>query len=458
MLIEQLAAHALHTRYDRFPADVVEAARLRLIDALSCTLGGMHGSGIAGMRELVLEWGGKPQATVLAFGDRVPLHQAAWLNSLMTRSFDFEVCGPEPEGINAGKMVGHVSSTTEPTALAVAEFMGASGQDLLSAVILGGDIAARIAVADEFNFDRCFEVCGTANAFGAAALTGRLMGLDPAQMVNAFGILLHLLGGSFQSLWDGVDSFKLPGAMAASHGVMAVQMALKGFSGVRDALESPQGYFALFGNKPQPSNALADLGQVFYAKGQHKLHPSCYGNHNPIDSAQEIVSQHRFDPQDIELVTLEVPPHRVRHFLNQPMDAGDAQPRSLFSIPYGVANVLVRREVRLEHYTEPCIRDPQVLALTHKVRLEPSLSSGKNHAGRLVVKLRDGRELSAYREAPRGWLDNPIGAEDIHRKYWRNVEFCGAIPREQAQAALDMLGRLETLPDVRLLVAQLSRA
>lgn len=455
MLIEQLAAHALATRYEDFTPDVIEAARQRLIDALSCTLGGMRGSGIAGMRELVRDWGGTPQATVLAFGDRLPLHQAAWLNSLMTRSLDFEVCGPEPEGANAGKMVGHVASTTEPTALATAEFTGASGKDLLAAVILGGDIAARVAVADEFNFDRCFEVCGTANAFGATALVGRLMGLDQAQLVNAFGILLHLLGGSFQSLWDGVDTFKLPGAMSASHAVMAVQMSLKGFSGVRDALESPQGYFALFGNQPTPSNALTDLGKVFYVKGQHKLHPSCYGNHNPIDSALEIVAGHAFDAKDIEDVTLEVPAHRIHHFLNQPMDAGNAQPRSLFSIPYGVANVLVRREVRLEHYVEPGIRDPQVLALTHKVRLAPSLASGKNHAGRLVVRLRDGRELSAYREAPVGWLENPVGRDDIERKFWRNVEFCGAVPRAKAEAALGMLGTLETLDSVRPLVGNL---
>ena len=68
---------------------------------------------------------------------------------------------------------------------------------------------------NDFSFDTCFEVCGTANAFGAAAIAGRLMHLDHAQMVNAFGILVNLMAGSFQGIWDGVHSFKLPGAMSA---------------------------------------------------------------------------------------------------------------------------------------------------------------------------------------------------------------------------------------------------
>ena len=140
---------------------------------------------------------------------------AAMMNSIMTRSFDFEVTGPEPEGANAGKMVGHVASTTEPAALSIAEYTGATGKEMIAAVVLGGDLAARIAVANDFSFDTSFEVCGTANAFGAAAIAGRLMHLDHAQMVNAFGILLNLLAGSFQGIWDGVHSFKLPGAMSA---------------------------------------------------------------------------------------------------------------------------------------------------------------------------------------------------------------------------------------------------
>lgn len=450
--IDRIVHHALHTRFEDFPQEVVEAARLRLIDTLSCVLGGAEGGGNQAMLGLVRSWGGAPQATILTHGDRVPLQHAAMMNALMGRSFDFEVCGPDPEGVNVGRMVGHVCSTTEPTAVAVAEFTKASGKDLLSAVIVGGDIGARIAVADVFDFDKNFEVCGTANAMGAVALVGRLLGASHSQLVDAYGILLNLMGGSYQSLWDGVDTFKLPGAMAASNAVLAVQMAMAGFRGVKDPLDSPLGYFAMYGNQSDADRALNGLGEVFYAKGMHKLHPSCYGNHNPIDCALEIVQSTSFGPDEIDTVELDVPPNRVKHFLNQPMTAQDAQPRSLFSIPYSIANVLVRKQVRIEDYTAPQIYDERVMALSHKVRLVPRLPVGNNQASRLTVTLRDGRVLSRYRDAPRGWLVNPVTPADVREKFWRNVAFAGVIPDTAAQSALQMLDELEVVENVSTIV------
>ncbi len=456
LLIDRLVDHVLSTRFESFDAQTVEAARMRLVDALGCTIGGAHASGNQAFIELARSCGGTPQATVLAHGDRLPLQQAAMLNALMCRSYDFEVAGPEPEGANAHKMVGHVCSTTEPTALSTAEFMHSSGKELLAAVILGGDIGARMAVSDDFHFDHSFEVCGTANAFGATAIVGRLMKLNHEQLVNAFGILLHLMAGSFQSLWDGVHTFKLPGAMAASNAVLAVELSRRGFRGVNDALTSPQGYFNLYAHRAQPANALIDLGSVFYVKGMHKLHPSCYGNHNPIESALAIVREHAFAAADIASVTLEVPPQRIKHFLNQPVADGDGQPRLLFSIPYGVANVLTHKDVRLEHYTEQALQDASLLELTRKVRLVPSDALGKTHAGRLNVALKDGRVFSAYRESPVGWADNPVTTDQVREKYWRNIEFGQSVSKLNAARALQVLDHLEDVQDVVELAACLS--
>lgn len=447
-LIDRLVNHVLNTKYEDLDDEVVDAGKKRIIDAISCTIGGANGSGNAALLRLIRGWGGSPEATIIAHGDKVPLHYAAMMNSMMTRSFDFEVTGPEPEGANAGKMVGHVSSTTEPTALSVAEHVGSTGKELIAAVVLGGDLAARIAVANDFSFDTSFELCGTANAFGATAIAGRLIGLDHEQMTNAFGILLNLLAGSFQGIWDGVHSFKLPGAMSAHNAILAVLLSKNGFKGVKDPLMSNQGYFAQYCSNPHPENMLVDLGKVFYVKGQHKLHPSCYGNHNPIECSLEIVRNHSFNPDDIESVTLDVPPNRIKHFLNQPFGPEDLQPKALFNIPYGIANVLVRREVRIEHYTEEQIHDPKVLEMIKKITLVPNLPLGKNQSGRLRVKLKDGQEFEAYREVPLGWLDSPTPMEEITGKFIRNVEFSKTVPVEKAKTALTMFLNLEDVNNV----------
>jgi 2-methylcitrate dehydratase PrpD len=95
MLIDQLTDHVLNTRYDDFSDEVIEAGKKRIIDAISCTIGGANGSGNKALLDLIRKWGGSKEATIIAHGDKVPLPNAAMMNSIMTRSFDFEVTGPK---------------------------------------------------------------------------------------------------------------------------------------------------------------------------------------------------------------------------------------------------------------------------------------------------------------------------------------------------------------------------
>lgn len=447
-IIDQLVSHVLDTPFEAFDAETIEAAKMRLVDALGCTVSGADVAQNDAIFSLFREWGGAEQATVLGSGTMLPLAQAAMINSLQTRSFDFEVCGPEPEGVNRGKMVGHVASTTEPVALNVGEYTHADGKELLAAVILGGDVAARISVSNTFNFDADFEVCGTSNTFGAVAVAGRILGLTHDQLRNAFGIALNLMAGSYQGIWDGAHSFKLPGAYAAYNGILSCQMSLRGFMGVKDPLESRLGFFHLYCKDPHPENILADLGEVFYVKGQHKMHPSCYGNHNPIEMALLLREEHGFDGDDVAEVLLEVPPNRLDHFLNQEATAEDEQPKFLFTIPYAVANTLYRGRPELAHYTHPEIRDPKILDLLTRVRLEGTLPLGKNHAVHMTVKLKNGEEYSTYRENPVGWLDDPVTMDDVVDKFWRNVDFNGSVEKDDATKALGLLRDLENVRDV----------
>ncbi|MFI1459101.1 MmgE/PrpD family protein [Nocardia carnea] len=455
-LIDRIVGHVLDTPFEALSESDVLAAKKRLIDTLGCTLSGVSVAGNDAVLGLFGSWGAAPEAGIPGRSERMPLPHAAMVASLQARSFDFEVTGPEPEGSNAGKMVGHVSSTTEPVALAVGEYTGASGKELLTAVVLGGDVAARVSVSDRFDFDTSFEVCGTSNAFGATAVAGRLLGLDHDQLCNAYGILLNLMAGSFQGIWDGAHSFKLPGAMAAYNGILACQLSLRGFGGVKDALESRVGYFSMYCREPAPDNMVEDLGTTFYVHGQHKLHPSCYGNHNPIEAVLQIRAEHEFAVTEVQGVELDVPPNRVDHFLNQVPTVTDDQPKSLFTIPYGVANAIVRGRPELEHYVAPAIHDPQVLDIASKVRLLPNLPLGNNQASRLRIVLTDGRVLEAERSAPLGWLGNPTPMESIVDKFWRNVRFSRTVSAESAGQALELIQGLEELSDVTPLAAALT--
>jgi 2-methylcitrate dehydratase PrpD len=205
------------------------------------------------------------------------------MNSLQCRSYDHEAVGPYPFGQNKGMFCGHVESSTVPAALAIAEHIKANGKELISAVVLGGDMAARIVFVEGIGFKIHFDPVGTANAFGVAGVAARLLGLNENQLLNALGIVSTQVAGGFQSLWEGVQTFKLFGAMSARNGITAALMAKKGFTSIKDPLFGHLGYFECYSTQPiHPEYLSRDLGKEFYVKGMHKKYPSCYANHNLI--------------------------------------------------------------------------------------------------------------------------------------------------------------------------------
>jgi 2-methylcitrate dehydratase PrpD len=456
-ITQELIHNVLDTKYEDFSSDVIRDAKNQLIDIVAVTVSGANAPGTSMLTDLVRQWGGSKEATILALGDQVPLPHAAMINSIQCRSYDHEVVGPYPFGQNEGKFAGHVESTTVPCALSVAEYVGASGKDLISAVVLGGDLAARVAIAQELRFDNPFDPVGTANAFGAAGLTGRLMGLNETQMMNAFGILTNLVAGGFRSLWDGVHTFKLYGATAAKNSIISVQLASKGFTGLKDPLLGPLGYFACYCPSYQPEFLTRDLGKQFYVKGCHKKYPSCYGNHIVIDCALDVLQEHDINAEDIVEVTIGIAPGQVDSYLNQPFQMGDSQPKALFNFYYSAASALLRRGARVEHYTEEAIREPEVVELAGRTNVVATQQ--KNGAAELKVKMKDGKEYSTVYKHPhmRGYPLYPLTKEELTEKYWNNINFSKVVSKENAEKALDMLENLEKVDSVskiiKLLVA-----
>ena len=161
----------------------------------------------------------------------------------MARSFDFEPVSPLVDGVSCP---GHISGTTIPTAFTLAEMVNASGKELITALLVGDDTAARILAGSGFGFALGWDGVGTVNTFGVTATAGRLFGLDKLQLRNAFGIALNQLGTTFQSFWDGTTAFKLPQGLAARGGITSAQLAKAGWTGPEDALMSKFGYYKMF--------------------------------------------------------------------------------------------------------------------------------------------------------------------------------------------------------------------
>jgi len=112
----EMARNIVETSFERFDESVIEKARHRVIDVIGCAVGGANAPGCAMLLSLLQGWGGKKESSVLGQRVRLPVHNAALMNSVMARSYEFEPSGTFPDG--EGTPV-HVSGTTVPVALAV---------------------------------------------------------------------------------------------------------------------------------------------------------------------------------------------------------------------------------------------------------------------------------------------------------------------------------------------------
>lgn len=454
-IIAEMIRNVLETPFEAFDQLTLDRAKDRIIDVIGCLIGGANASGCSMIVDLVREWGGRKESTILVHGGKVPAHNAALVNCVMTRSYDFEPTGAYVEGKSTPA---HLSGTTGPTAITVAEQKIAGGKELLSALILGDDLASRITAASQLNIDSGFDCTGTVNAFGATAIAGRLWGLNEHQMLNAFGIVLNQLAGSFQNIFDGALSFKLPQGLAARAAIFSVALAEKGFTGVRDPLLSKYGYFSLYCKTYQLEVLTRDLGKKFYADYTCKPYPCCRSNHAAIECALELTGTHLIRPEDIDEIIVDITPTALDFAVGQPFKLREVpQIDGAFNLQYTVASALLRKNVKLEHFTEEFIRDPKIIDLINKIRLTPTMPLDKPLGARVKIKMKQGNEYDKRIDMPKGnGIFTPLTKADMRTKFFDNVAFSKTVSMEKAEKVLDLIERLEEVDNIhkitRLLV------
>jgi 2-methylcitrate dehydratase PrpD len=449
--IEELSTNILNTRFENLNEATLENAKNRIIDVLGCVIAGAKATGSSPLVGLIKEWGGKEEATILAWGGKVPACHAAMVNSIMARSFDFEIVGASVEGEWIGS---HISGTTVPTAIAMGEATGIGGKELITALLVGDNVAARIIASSGFSPNKAWDITGTINAFGATAIAGRLLGLNELQMRNAFGIVLNQLAGSMQNCWDGTSSFKLQQGISARNGIFAAQLAKAGWTGPEDALFSRFGYYQIYTDGcNNPEILTKDLGKKYYAEGHFKPYPACGGCHSAIDCALAIVQKYDIKADDIEEIVLYEPRGGLDGFFGQPFRIGQfPHANAAFNYQYTVANALLRKSVKPEHFSEESIRDPKITALISKIKLA-ELPGAPMLSARLKVKMNDGREFSEFTDTPKAYpFNSPLSRNEINDKFRSNVDFSQTVTEGNAEKALKLLENLEELDNVNKIV------
>ena len=450
--IEALSANILDTRFENFDQATVENARCRVIDVLGCAIAGVKADGNTGLVELVRDWGGKQEATILGHGIKVPVHNAAMVNSILARSFDFEALVPQ---INGADIPAHISGTTVMTAMTLGEMKEITGRELIAALLAGEDMAIRVLAAEDWWFDGGWDNTGTVNMIGATAIAGRLFGLNARQMRHAFGIVLSQIAGSFQNIWDGCTAFKLMQGLSARNGIFSAQLAKAGWTGPEDMLLGRFGFYRLYTKGcSKPEILTRDLGKTYYTESQFKPYPSCRCTHPVIDCAIALVNKHNINTEDIEKVTVYlVQRHLQDVFTAQSFRIGEfPHGDAAFNNTYTVANALVRGSSKPEHFSEEAIRDPRINELIGKVSLA-EMPGTEVLSSRVEVTMKDGRVFSEFSDSPKGDpVRNPMSKDEIKDKFRANVEFSKTVSPDNGEKVLKLLEDLEELDNINKII------
>jgi 2-methylcitrate dehydratase PrpD len=451
-LTDQVTQHIIGTGFDAIDARTVQRAKVRLIDSLGNIAAGHRAQGNDAVVQLAARWGGAQESAVLVHGLRVPAQTAAMVNAVMMRSYDFEAIGAE--GPDRTQAAAHISGTTVPVALAVAERVGAGGRDLLTALILGDDLASRLGAASGFDVYSGGDNTGTINGLGGTAVAAKLMGLDTRQLRNALGIVENQLAGTVANIFDQTLAFKLPMAFAARNAVVSAEMAELGFTGPVDAIGGRHGFLDMYCAKPAPGKITHRLGEEFYADCVIKPWASCRASHPSLDACVRLVTENQVDLDTIEQIRIHVTPRTLAGFVGQPFEIGECPEVSgAFSIRFTAATALMYGTVRPEHLTIEHMNDPRLRALLGKITLVDSLPPHEYLTAEVELLLQGGSQLRTRVDVPRGDIyAAPLSEAEILDKYYANVEFGGRVSRAAAEEAVETINNLESLGDITALV------
>ncbi len=387
-LTRELAMRAAALSYTDLPEPVREVARQCVLDYLGVAVAGAGDPLVGMLLDEMAEAGGAAQASVVGRRERLPALAAALVNGAAGHALDFD-------DVNVA-MPGHPTVAVLPGLLALAELLGSSGRDVLTAFVAGYETECRIGAAmSPGHYDLGFHSTATIGTLGAAAACARLLGLDAEKTATALGIAGTQAAGLKSEFGTMCKPFHA--GKAAQNGLLAARLAARGFSSRTDLVECVQGFAATHGPDFAPEKALAEPeGGWHILANLFKYHAACYFTHAPIECARELRRAHNLIPEHIAAITLRIDRSTDRVCnIPSPVDGLESK----FSLRQTVAMALAGVDTAsLGAYSEANARDPGLVALRR--RLSFDFQKGwPQTLSEIDIEIEDGRQVSARHDA-----------------------------------------------------------
>ncbi|MGH7405987.1 MAG: MmgE/PrpD family protein, partial [Candidatus Methylomirabilales bacterium] len=279
---EKLASFITDLGSDGLPADVIEMAKLCVLDWLGSAIAGSKTRPIQMFVRVARGLGGTPQATVIPDGSKTSSHFAALVNAASSHVV-------EMDDLHKPSVL-HPAAPVIPAALAVAERDGIAGREFLTAIVAGYEVAIRAGEAlgpSHYHFWHTTATCGV---FGAATAVGKLLHLTPEQIVWALGSAGTQSAGLWEFLVEGAMSKQLHLGKAAADGLLAALLAEQGLTAASQIFEGEKGLAQATSTAPELGRLTEGLGTrpLRILENSFKAHAACYHIHSSIDAALAI--------------------------------------------------------------------------------------------------------------------------------------------------------------------------
>ena len=446
---QRLARWVTSLAFTDLTPEAVFHARRCMLDTLGVQIRGATLPWVQPVYRAMRAAGGHAEATVTLHGDRLAAPYAAYVNSAYAYSCELQHHGSFGSA--------HPGVIVIPTVQALGELTGASGRDLVTAMVAGYEVQGRLGQAlFDAVFKRHFHPQGLLGVFSAAAVAGRLLGLDETQLAHAFAIAGSHASTILEYDQAGGEVKRIHGAIALRNGIQSALLAKEGLTGPLSVFEGRRGIFASFaGGAAAPEKIFDGLARPYcITLSRYRIYPTVGSCHTVLDIVNDLAAAQPLDHREVAAIRTWMPEFSVHHVtsVTRPHDVISAQA----SLGYSLGVRLVRGDNDLERYIDETLwRDPAVLAIADKLKATPLAVAGQPHLTRIEIALKDGRVLRGEQPDVRGSETMPFDDAVMEAKFRR---LAAALPAAKIDSIIKTVAQFEQLPSIAALVPMLRKA
>lgn len=415
MTTRRLAEFIVNLHYEDLAPMTVAKAKQCILDWLGVCIRGSQEKPIKILREVLLgETTGGEVSIFAGAGQKTTALTAAFCNGAASHALDFD-------DLHNPSII-HLATVVIPPSFALAQAEHKTGKELLTAVVAGYEIGARVgeAVIPESYF--YWHTTGTAGTFGAAAAAAKLLDLDSEASCQCLGSAGTQAAGLWEFLKEGAMSKTLHAGKSSYAGVLSAYLAQKGFSGATKIIEGEKGFCRAMSAAPHFSKLTEGLGDSYKIDdNSFKPYACCKHSHAALYALETFVRGHELTAREIESVEIYV--NNITDFLiNNPNPQNSYGCK--FSLQYCAAGMLKYGKMRVEEFADEIINDKDVRKLMKKITVIKDDAMEAIHAedssklaSRVVVNCYDGRIMELRVDYPKGDPPNPMSWEDTVEKF-----------------------------------------